>query len=100
MLKIEQKCLPTISEVPHKKCTPRVEKKCVTEYKTVEEKSYKEECHEDIQHICEKLIEVPVVVEVTEGLRSQYQPNSQQKEAQSKSTDLQSIMPFNDVVDV
>ena len=78
--------MPTITEVTHKKCTPRYERKCVTDYKTVDEESYKEECHEDIQHICEKLIEVPVAVEVpyqdkrTEGLQSRYQHNSQPKQ--------------------
>ena len=101
MVKIEQKCLPTITEVPHKKCTPRYERKCVTDYKTVDKRSYKEECHEDIQHVCEKLVEVPVAAEVsypvmrTEGLRPQYENVSQQKQAQLKFTDPQSQTSVN-----
>ena len=57
--------------------------RCETDYHTVEEKSYKEECHEDIQNVCEKHIEVPVPVEVPYPLKvsiPQYEQPSTSKQ--------------------
>ena len=58
----DKKCEVLYTEVPKEKCEPSEEQKCYTEYKLVEEQIYKDECHTEVQNICEKEIAVPVEV--------------------------------------
>ena len=60
-LKIDQKCQPTKTDVPQQQCSPRYEERCEHLHKTVEEKRFKEECNEEIKHVCEEHIHIPVV---------------------------------------
>jgi hypothetical protein len=52
----------TYTNEPREKCEPTEEQKCKIGYKLVEEQLYKQECHTDIQNVCEEHIEVPVKV--------------------------------------
>ena len=58
----DKKCEVLYTEVPKEKCEPSEEQKCYTEYKLVEEQIYKDECHTEVENICEKEIAVPVEV--------------------------------------
>ena len=58
----DKKCEVLYTEVPKEKCEPSEEQKCYTEYKLVEEEIYKDECHTEVQNICEKEIAIPVEV--------------------------------------
>ena len=62
--KTDQSCEVLYTEVPKEKCETAEEEKCFTEYKVVEEQMYKDECHTEVQNICEKEIAVPEEAEV------------------------------------
>ena len=62
--RVDQACKPTQTHVPSQECAPRYETRCDTEYHTVKEPAYRQECHEEVHHVCEKHTKVEVPVEV------------------------------------
>jgi len=62
--KIDQKCRPIETNVPKQECKEKIEKRCTTKYEWVPEQSYDEECHETIDTVCEKTVEIAVPVKV------------------------------------
>ena len=60
----DKTCEVVYTQVPKEKCEASEEEKCFTEYKLVEEETYKEECHTDVEKICEKEIAVPKELDV------------------------------------
>ena len=59
---VNQDCKVVFKDEPERKCLATEEEHCHTAYKKVEENHYKDECHTDIQNICEEQIRVPVEV--------------------------------------
>ena len=59
---VDKTCNVTYTNVPKEECEPTEEQKCHTTFKLESEKLYKEECHTQVQHICEEHISVAVEV--------------------------------------
>ena len=59
---VDKTCNVTRIDVPHEVCLPTQQQICQTEFKLVEKKQYKEECHTKVQNICEEHIAVPIEV--------------------------------------
>ena len=59
--RIVQTCLPTKIDIPHQQCQPAVEERCQHSHKVIE---VKEECQQDVKHVCEEHIQVPIPVPV------------------------------------
>ena len=61
---VDQTCHPTKIDIPQQQCQPAVEERCQHSHKVIEVKDYKEECQEDVKHVCEEHIQVPIPVPV------------------------------------
>ena len=59
---VDRDCKVVFKDEPDKKCVAIEEEHCHIAYKEVEANHYKDECHTDIQNICEEQIRIPVEV--------------------------------------
>ena len=70
----DQICNVTYTGVPKQKCLPKTVTKCDLDFDVVQEDVYEEECHVNVQHLCEEYVPVPVhvPVAVVEQVHEQY----------------------------
>jgi len=73
--KLDQRCQAITQEVPRQQCTNKLEERCETKYKTVKDVEYEEECHKEIQHICEKHVEIEIPYPVHVPYKAPYDPH-------------------------